>query len=97
MPCANLILLVVWKSENTRCFKGVNKSQLPVCYSSQKKSWMTGDILNGILSKINGRLVRNQRAILLLMNNAGCHPTDMAEKLSNIRVVFLPSFRCRYY
>ena len=83
--------IVIWKSENPRCFKGVKKSQLPVCYYSQKKSWMTADILKDILSKINGRLVRDQRFILLLMDNAGCHPPDMAEKFSNIRVVFLPA------
>ena len=52
---------------------------------------MTADIMKDILSKINGRLVRDQRFILLLMDNAGCHPPDMAEKFSNIRVVFLPA------
>ena len=52
---------------------------------------MTGDILNDILSKINSTLVTNQRSILLLMDNASCHPPDMAVKFSNIRVVFLPA------
>ena len=48
-------------------------------------------VLKDILSKINGRLVRDQIFILLLMDNAGCHPPDMVEKFSNIRVVFLPA------
>ena len=32
--------VVIWKSENPRCFKGVKKSEFPVWYFSQKKSWM---------------------------------------------------------
>ena len=43
--------IVIWKSYKPRCFKKVNKSQLPVQYFSQKKAWMTGDILDQVLSK----------------------------------------------
>ena len=34
--------VVIWKSCNPRCFKGVKKESLPVCYYSQPKPWMTG-------------------------------------------------------
>ena len=61
-------------------FLRMSKSQLPVSYYSQKKSWMTGEILNQILSKINHKLTVEKRSILLLMDNAGCHPTDIEEK-----------------
>ena len=37
--------IVIWKSDKPRCFKRVNKSQVPVQYFSQKKAWMNGDIL----------------------------------------------------
>jgi hypothetical protein len=37
--------IVIWKSEKPRCFKGVDKSQLPVRYYSHSKAWMTGDAL----------------------------------------------------
>lgn len=33
--------LVVYLSENPRCFKGLNKKQLPVIWKSNKKGWMT--------------------------------------------------------
>ena len=83
--------IVVWRSANPRCFKGVNKSKLPVLYYNQSKSWMTGDILSDVVSKVNARLKRKGRSVLLLMDNAGCHPSDLKDKFSNINVVFLPA------
>ena len=41
----------VWKSEKPRCFKGIDKAELPVWYYSQKKSWMDGEILNCVLGR----------------------------------------------
>jgi hypothetical protein len=82
--------VVIWKSKNPRCFKGVRKESLPVRYYSQPKSWMTGDILHDILGSLNRKLRAKGRSILLFMDNAGCHPTDLEGKYSNIRVLFLP-------
>ena len=36
--------ILIWKSENPRCFKGIDKTKLPVQYFSQAKGWMTGEI-----------------------------------------------------
>ena len=66
------------------CFKKVNKSQLPVQYFSQEKSWMTGDILDHILA-----LGANGRSVLLLMYNAGCHLGELQHKYSKIEIMFL--------
>ena len=80
--------IVIWKSENPRCLKRLDKSLLPVDYYSQKNAWMNGDIME---SKLNRRLSRSSRSILLLMDNAGCHPKHLQGKFTNIKVCFLPA------
>ena len=82
--------VVIWKSTKPHCFKGINKSHLPVEYFDQKKAWMSGDIMHKLLSKLNTRLRKESRSITLFMDNAGCHPEDVASKYSNVKVVFLP-------
>ena len=83
--------VVIWKAENPRCLKRFDKALLPVDYYSQKKAWMDGKILESILTKLNHRLSSSSRSIILLMDNAGCHPEDLKTKFRNIKVCFLPA------
>jgi len=78
--------IVIWKSANPRCLR-----QLPVTYYDQKKAWMTGEIMETVLGKLNARLSHTNRSILLLMDNAGCHPDYLQTKFSNIKTCFLPA------
>ena len=80
--------IFIWKSENPRCLHCLEKSLLPVSYFSQNKAWMTGAIMEAVLTKLNNQLSSSGRSIILLMDNAGCHPGNLAGKFSNIKVVF---------
>ena len=82
--------IVIWKSKKPRCFSGVIKSQLPVQYYNQTNAWMSGEILHEILAKINRQLVAKSRSIILLLDNAGCHPPDIVGKYGNIKIIWLP-------
>ena len=84
--------IVVGKSANPRCLKGIaDRSTLPCQYFNRRKAWMKGGILEKILSNLNRRLKTQNRRILLLMDNAPCHPEDLDEKFTQINVVFLPA------
>ena len=39
-----------------------------------------------ILTKLNYRLSQNSRYIILLLDNAGCHPRSLKEKFSDIKI-----------
>ncbi len=80
--------IVIWRSKTPRCLQQFDKSLLPVTYFNQKNAWMTGDILEEILSKLNRRLSVANRSILLLMDNAGSHPPELVSKFSQINVCF---------
>ena len=45
--------IVIGKSENPRCFNGIDKASLLVQYFSQRKAWMTGEILEKMLTTFN--------------------------------------------
>jgi len=83
--------IVIWKSENPRCLRRFDKSLLPVTYFSQPKAWMTGDIMEAILSKLNRQMISTNHKILLFLDNAGCHPEELPDKFSNIQICFLPA------
>ena len=52
--------IVIWKAEKPRCFKGVDMSKLPVQYFSQPNAWMTGEILDKVLTRLNHRPINGQ-------------------------------------
>ena len=51
---------------------------------------MNGEIMELILTKLNHLFASLRRKILLLMDNAGCHPGELKGKFSNIKIDFLP-------
>ena len=49
---------------------------------------MTGEILHDVLGSLNRELKTKGQSALLCMDNVECHPADLAEKYSDIRVLF---------
>ena len=82
--------IVIWNGANPRCFRGFDQRVLPVKYYHQPKAWMAGEILDSFLSSFNLKMKSLGRSILLLLDNAGCHPVHLQGKYSNIKMVFLP-------
>lgn len=79
--------LVIGKSQNPRCFKGLKKANLPVSWYANQKAWMTAAIMEQFLVQLNKKMVIQKRKIILFLDNASSHPNL---KLSNIQLVFLP-------
>lgn len=82
-----LKLLVIGKSKNPRSFNGYHHTSLRVTYEANKKAWMTGQIFESWLKKVNQQMRVQNRKILLFMDNCGAHPHLT---LSNVKLVFFP-------
>ncbi|KAG0430775.1 Tigger transposable element-derived protein 6 [Dictyocoela muelleri] len=91
--CVNLVgdketPLLIHTSLRPRCFKNIDMSKLGVSWYANKKAWMTSTIFKEWCSYFNQNLVKQNRKILLILDNATCHPDVV---LSNIKFVFLPA------
>ncbi|XP_044177739.1 tigger transposable element-derived protein 6-like [Acropora millepora] len=51
---------------------------------------MNSELMGVILSKLNRRMKRENRHILLFLDNAPCHPHSHADMFSNVKLAFLP-------
>ena len=83
---------VTGKSQKPKCFKKLeNKTSPCSCqYFANSKAWMNNEIMSEVLSRLNRRLKRQKRNILLFMDNAPWHPESHQHIFSNIKIVFLP-------
>ena len=84
--------VVIGKVAKPRCFKGLSDMKKPagIPYYSNQKSWMNAEIMNEILTDLNRKLSKEERHILLLLDNATSHDPALRDRFSNIRVLFLP-------
>lgn len=82
--------LFIHKYENPRALKNINKKSLPVDYYWNKKSWMQVSIWNEYLKKLDNRMRRQNRNILLLVDNAPTHALYETTHLTNVTIEHLP-------
>ncbi|GFT08809.1 tigger transposable element-derived protein 6 [Trichonephila clavipes] len=78
--------LVIGKSAKPRCFKGINS--FPTKYHSNKKAWMATELFNEWLVSLNSDMKRENRHILLFLDNCTVHNNTPA--LSNGKLQFFP-------
>ncbi|XP_064414219.1 tigger transposable element-derived protein 4-like [Latimeria chalumnae] len=81
-----LKLLVIGKTKQPRCFKGVKA--LPVDYEGNTKAWITGDIFKDWVIKFNKKMQQEKRKVLLFVDNCPAHPR--IDNLQATTMVFLP-------
>jgi hypothetical protein len=84
MKCEERDLIVIGKSKNPRCFKGVRS--FIIDYYSNANSWMSCVIFNDWLVKWGLEL---KRKIVLLVDNCTAHTNSSL--LKNIKVIFFPA------
>ena len=77
---------VIGVSKCPRAIRGIKN--LPVDYYNQKNAWMTTDIFEQIIEKLNKEMRKKKRKILLFVDNFKGHNRDI--ELSNIKLIFLP-------
>ena len=51
---------------------------------------MQVEIIEKVLQTLNCQMVKEERNIILFLDNATAHPTSLVDKFRNIKVVFLP-------
>ncbi|GBM56296.1 Tigger transposable element-derived protein 6 [Araneus ventricosus] len=80
--------VVIGKAKKPRCFKNIDVRKLSVTWKSNKKAWMTTEIISDWLVELDSKMKKQKRKIILFMDNATSHPDDL--KFKNINLVFLP-------
>ena len=78
--------------ETPRCFglASATDKLSEVMYFADSKSWMQVEIMEKVLETMNRQMVKEERNVILFLDNATLHPTSLVDKFSNIKVVFLP-------
>ena len=79
---------VIWKIKKKSCFKRINAAskRKQVSYFADAKLWMQADIIGKVLEQINYIMKRENRNVLLFLNNAQVHPENLVGKCSNIKI-----------
>ena len=66
---------------------------MSVHYISNKKAWVNNDIMEIILSRLDHKMKREYRKVILFLDNAICHTETLQKDLRNINLVFLTKTR----
>ena len=83
--------IVIWRNKTPRCFQLASAADKlgEVMYFADSKSWMQVEIMEKVLETLN-QMVKEERNVILFLDNATVHPISLVDKFSNIKVLFLP-------
>ncbi|EPY77151.1 tigger transposable element-derived protein 4 [Camelus ferus] len=82
-----LPLLVIGKNKNPHCFKGIKS--LPVYYEANKMAWMTSDVFEQWMRKLDEKFQAEQRRVVIFVESFPAHPE--VKNLKSIELAFFPS------
>ena len=85
-------LIIIGKYAKPRCFTNLKDIKRPYgCwYYSNPKAWINAEIMREALVRLTEKLKRKKQNILLLMDNAPCHPHSFADASAIITIKFFP-------
>jgi hypothetical protein len=79
-------LVITGKNEKPRYWRSIYN--LPINYFWNPSAWMTTDIFLDVFTKWNNEMARQNRKILMFIDNCPSHP-QQGLNFSNMKVVFL--------
>lgn len=80
--------LVIGKAAKPRCFKNMDITKFGIEWKANRKAWMTREIMTEWLGQLDRKMIRQDRKVLLFLDNAASHPDTI--KLQNVKIVFFP-------
>ena len=81
--------LTIGHSAKPRAFRNISTNSLSIDWTYNKKAWMTTDIFAKWIKEFDSRMRRQNRKVLLFVDNAPSHPKDIV--LTNTKMVFFPA------
>ena len=63
----------IYRHKKPRAMRNLDYANLPVYYYWNESAWMQASIFNDILLKLNSDMKKQNRNILLLVDNASVH------------------------
>lgn len=78
----------IGRAKKPHSFRG---KQIPIKYFANQKSWMTSTIWTNILLEFDKELSKQNKKIILFVDNAACHQLNDECTLKNINVKYLPA------
>ena len=89
--------MMLYHSVNSHALKNKNKQALPMYWRANRKAWVTSELFmdrfhNCFIPQVKRYLAGKNLSfkVLLLLDNALGHPTDLNGTHPNIEVMFLP-------